>query len=93
MEMWSSSREIPITDAGRDRNNGAFNNSGALGYGYPLFAGAGMLEKYPELDLKVTNKGISGNKVYQLAERWDTDCPEHQTRCVEHIDRGQRPLA
>ncbi len=63
-----------ITDAGRDRNNGAFNNSGALGYGYPLFAGAGMLEKYPELDLKVTNKGISGNKVYQLAERWDTDC-------------------
>jgi lysophospholipase L1-like esterase len=37
-------------------------------------AGAALLEKYPKLDLKIYNKGISGNKVYQLAERWDKDC-------------------
>ena len=24
--------------------------------------------------LKVYNRGISGNKVFQLAERWDKDC-------------------
>jgi lysophospholipase L1-like esterase len=24
--------------------------------------------------LKIFNRGISGNKVYQLAERWQTDC-------------------
>ncbi len=33
-----------------------------------------MLNRYPDKDLKIYNKGISGNKVYQLAERWDADC-------------------
>jgi len=37
-----------------------------------MLAGAELLEKYASLNLKVFNKGISGNKVYQLAERWDT---------------------
>jgi lysophospholipase L1-like esterase len=26
------------------------------------------------MDLHIYNKGISGNKVYQLADRWDADC-------------------
>ena len=30
--------------------------------------------KHAGKNLKVYNKGISGNKVYQLAERWDADC-------------------
>ena len=33
-------------------------------------------------DLKVYNKGISGNKVYQLAERWDADCLELQPKVL-----------
>lgn len=39
-----------------------------------MLAAAQMLEKYAPLNLKIYNKGISGNKVYQLAERWDKDC-------------------
>ena len=65
-----------ITDAGRHREDLSFNNPGALGSGYSMLAGAAMLEKFPSLNLKVFNKGISGNKVYQLAERWDADCLE-----------------
>jgi len=65
-----------ITDAGRDKEDNSFNNANALGNGYPVFAGAGLLEKYASLNLKIYNKGISGNKVYQLAERWDKDCLE-----------------
>jgi lysophospholipase L1-like esterase len=65
-----------ITDAGRKRDDNSYNNSNVLGSGYPMLAGAALLEKYPSLDLKVYNKGISGNKVYQLAERWDKDCLE-----------------
>jgi lysophospholipase L1-like esterase len=65
-----------ITDAGRDRENNSFNNPQALGSGYAMLAGAELLEKHAALDLKVYNKGISGNKVYQLAERWDKDCLE-----------------
>ena len=63
-----------ITDSGRNREDNSFNSARALGSGYPMLAGAKLLEKYASLELKVFNKGVSGNKVYQLAERWDADC-------------------
>jgi len=65
-----------ITDSGRNKEDNSYNNARALGSGYPMLAGAALLEKYASLNLKVYNKGISGNKVYQLAERWDKDCLE-----------------
>lgn len=63
-----------ITDAGRKRDQSEPNNTGALGNGYAYLAAAALLKEFPEKNLKIYNKGISGNKVYQLAERWDTDC-------------------
>jgi lysophospholipase L1-like esterase len=63
-----------ITDAGRNRDDNNFNDPGSLGSGYAMLACASLLEKYPELALRIYNKGISGNKVYQLAARWDSDC-------------------
>lgn len=63
-----------ITDASRNRDDMSYNNASALGGGYSLLAGAVLLEENADLNLKIFNKGISGNKVYQLAERWDTDC-------------------
>jgi lysophospholipase L1-like esterase len=65
-----------ITDAGRNKEDNSFNNPRALGSGYAMLLAAQMLEKYAPLNLKIYNKGISGNKVYQLAERWDKDCLE-----------------
>jgi lysophospholipase L1-like esterase len=65
-----------ITDAGRKKDDNSFNNPAALGTGYAMLAGAALLEKYASLNLKIYNKGISGNKVFQLAERWDKDCIE-----------------
>jgi len=65
-----------ITDSGRNKEDNSFNNARALGSGYPMLGGAALLEKYASLNLKVYNRGISGNKVYQLAERWDKDCLE-----------------
>ncbi|HEX2967931.1 MAG TPA: SGNH/GDSL hydrolase family protein [Bacteroidales bacterium] len=63
-----------ITDAGRNKEDNSFNNPHSLGSGYAMLAAASLLEKYAPQDLKIYNKGISGNKVYQLAERWDKDC-------------------
>lgn len=63
-----------ITDAGRKKDDMNPNNTNALGFGYAMIAGSEILFKHPEKNLKVYNKGISGNKVYQLAERWDADC-------------------
>ncbi len=63
-----------ITDAGRDRNNEWANFGRSLGTGYALLLAAKLLNMFPELDLKIYNRGISGNKVYQLQERWQKDC-------------------
>ena len=62
-----------ITDAGRNRTSLGFNNQSGLGGGYANLASAELLFKYPGKNLKIVNRGISGNKVYQLAELWDTD--------------------
>lgn len=65
-----------ITDAGRDRDEKSPNHSGALGKGYAFLAAAELMYQHAGKDIKIYNKGISGNKVYQLAERWDKDCLE-----------------
>ncbi len=63
-----------ITDAGRNRENSEPNNSQALGNGYAFLATANLLHGHPTHQLNIFNKGISGNKVHQLLERWDEDC-------------------
>jgi lysophospholipase L1-like esterase len=63
-----------ITDWGRDHAKSAPNDTGSLGSGYVLLTTGHLLLQNPGKALQIYNKGISGNKVYQLAERWDTDC-------------------
>lgn len=65
-----------ITDAGRNREALSANNTRGLGTGYALLAGSKLLRDHAAKSLQVYNRGISGNKVYQLAERWDADCLE-----------------
>lgn len=63
-----------ITDFGRKKNNKEANNAFALGPGYAFIAASELLYKHPDKNLKIYNRGISGNKVYQLADRWEDDC-------------------
>lgn len=63
-----------ITDAGRDKASLNANDQRALGGGYAFLAAAELLNSKATYDLKIHNKGISGNKVFQLAERWQVDC-------------------
>jgi lysophospholipase L1-like esterase len=63
-----------ITDAGRDRSSAAPNEAGAMGNGYAYFAMSRLLADHPELALQVWNRGISGNRVPDLLQRWDADC-------------------
>jgi acyl-CoA thioesterase-1 len=58
-----------ITDAGRRGEN----NNGGLGHGYAALAAAVCQARYPELDLRFTNTGISGNRVYDLEKRLQAD--------------------
>jgi len=64
-----------ITDAGRDKTKEAnANDSSAFGRGYVYLIAAQLLADRAADNLKIYNRGISGNKVFQLAERWDKDC-------------------
>lgn len=65
-----------ITDAGRDRKSQLPDQAVGLGHGYAFLAAAQLHEQYPSLHPTVFNRGISGNKVFQLAERWDIDALE-----------------
>lgn len=58
-----------ITDVGRDRSN-----LYSLGSGYPLMVAGALSARYPELNLQFLNKGIGGNKITDLEERWQEDC-------------------
>ncbi len=63
-----------ITDMGRDRGNYYPNEGSGMGFGYVYQIVADILGNNPGKDLKCYNRGISGNKVYQMADRWDDDC-------------------
>jgi len=63
-----------ITDAHRKKDDANANSPAALGTSYPFLATAGMLFRFSGKSLKCYNRGVSGNKVYQLADRWQADC-------------------
>lgn len=63
-----------ITDCGRDRTSSQCNTIAQLSNGYVLFTAAHLLAQQPQKQLKIYNKGISGNKVFELRNRWEIDC-------------------
>jgi len=61
-----------VTDCNRARPVGE-GNSDALGDGYVSEINALLLAAYPARAVRITNMGISGNTVRDLAARWETD--------------------
>ena len=59
-----------ITDCGRGRPVG---EGDGLGGGYVGLAASLMATHYPERHVRILNTGISGNRIIDLHERWDTD--------------------
>jgi len=63
-----------ITDADRNRKRQLPNGARSMGNGYVKLVAASVIKQFPDKHLQVHNRGISGNKVFQLAERWEEDC-------------------
>lgn len=64
-----------ITDARRNRKKeDEANDFDMLGKGYVLYTAADLLTQYADKNIQIYNRGISGNKVFQLQERWEKDC-------------------
>ncbi|HSP43456.1 MAG TPA: SGNH/GDSL hydrolase family protein, partial [Luteolibacter sp.] len=62
-----------ITDEGRKKEILLANDNKALGKGYAAMIAGQVLLAHPGMDLKCYNRGISGNKIPDLAERWEQD--------------------
>lgn len=56
-----------VTDAGRMRDEAG------LGSGYPAMVAGALKSLYADYDLTMYNRGIGGNRVEHLVERWKTD--------------------
>ncbi len=75
-----------ITDCGRARPEGE-GSFGALGTGYVAYV-VGLLQAvYPELGIRVVNKGISGNTVRDLKREMGRRCHCPKTRLGINHDR------
>lgn len=61
-----------ITDCGRDRDALPGEPRG-WGHGYAAMTAEFLRAQNPELGLQFTNKGVGGNRVYDLEERLETD--------------------
>jgi acyl-CoA thioesterase I len=58
-----------ITDAERKANHNE-----ALGDGYVMMIAAWLSALYPEFHLRFLNRGVGGNRVRDLRNRWKKDC-------------------
>jgi len=63
-----------ITYWHRKLDSKAVNDSQSIGSGYALLTASRLLYQHPEKNLKIYNRGISGNTVPDLEKRWDEDC-------------------
>ena len=63
-----------ITDAGRDRGLAEPNNVAAVGTGYACLAIARLLMRFGPNGVRCFNRGVSGEKAFDLSNRWQRDC-------------------
>ena len=62
-----------ITDVGRSRRAIGPNNQDGLGHGYPKLISDHLWEIYPDHYLQIYNRGVSGDRIRDLAHRWQND--------------------
>ncbi len=58
-----------VTDCNCSKEDNSY-----LGNGYVALIAAQLLFRYPELNLTIYNKGYSGNRIYDMEDRFDKDC-------------------
>ena len=61
-----------ITDCGRVRDRDQASETEKMGRGYAMLAGAGLRAELP--GITVLNRGVGGNRIGDLRDRWDADC-------------------
>ncbi|MBM1105467.1 SGNH/GDSL hydrolase family protein [Aurantibacter crassamenti] len=62
-----------ITDGGRNKKSKGPNDFENIGMGYVFLSAASLAGEFASTNLKYYNRGVSGDKVFQLLERWSED--------------------
>lgn len=62
-----------ITDAGRSRMSVGPNSPDGMGFGYPRLIMEHLLESSPNKHFQYYNRGVSGDRIQDLARRWAHD--------------------
>ena len=62
-----------VTESGRNLESTDPNTASGLGNGYPLLVASAVLAARPASGFRFYNRGVSGNKVPDLQQRWTTD--------------------
>ncbi len=62
-----------ITDAGRTRSRIGPNSPAGLGFGYARKISDSLLENYPDQYLQLYNRGVSGDRIQDMENRWEVD--------------------
>lgn len=63
-----------ITDGNRNRENLGVSKPDAMGGGYALSVSSTLACLHPKMGFRFWNRGINGNKTFQMAARLDKDC-------------------
>ncbi|UFT99716.1 SGNH/GDSL hydrolase family protein [Radiobacillus kanasensis] len=74
--MKDYARFLFIGDSITDSNR--IEDEEGIGFGYVRNIKNHLILTYPEKSLEVLNKGVSGNKITELEERWEKDVLSHQ---------------
>ena len=69
-----------ITDAGRNRKD-----SCSLGNGFVNLISARLFSRFPEKNLRLSNLGVSGNRMCQLEERFEQDVLQREPTLVSFL--------
>lgn len=67
-----------ITDCGSSLSD----DINFLGHGYPIFISSLLGVSNPELELTFVNTGVSGNRISDLAARWERDVLNHKPQIL-----------
>jgi lysophospholipase L1-like esterase len=65
-----------ITDMNRSRRPDSWDKNHTLGHSYVFILAGKLGLDHPQLNLKISNRGISGNTVGNLRQRWQKDALE-----------------
>jgi lysophospholipase L1-like esterase len=75
MKIEPGSRLVMIGDSvtAADRQDDGEGLFDAIGHGYVGMVDALLMTSYPDYAIRVTNRGVSGNTIRELSQRWQRD--------------------